>query len=195
MSVIGVGGLTYLLLWLVHIEINNSYKHIAEIFNGKVEGKYLFSKKKVHFKYKSYPTTISYAFGDQGTPSTTDIIFKTNFPKELKLKISYEDWVYKLLKGSRLENPDLSVGDDTFDKKFKLEIKGRDKAFLMSILSPIIREVLLNFLRKGPKLFINGPEFEFHINEIILNKDKLKEFYTFAFLFVDHVDDLLSQEG
>ena len=175
--------------------MNRSYRHIAKEFNGKVEGKYLFSKKKVHFAYKSYLATMSYTFGNKGAPSTTDIFIQTNFPEELKIEITYQDWIYTLLKRTRLENPDISFGDDEFNEKFKLEIEGRDKAFLMSVLSPDVRDVLLNILRKGPKLYINGPDFEFHINEIILNKDSLKEFYTFAFLFVDHVDNLLNKES
>ena len=195
LSVIGAGGLAYLLLRRVHTDMSNMYRHIAETFNGKVEGKHLFSKKTVHFKYRSYPTTISYALGGQKTPSTTTIKMKTNFPQELKIDISYEGWVYKLKKITALEIIDTPLGEDAFEKKFKLAINGRDKSFLMSILSPVVREVLSNFLRKGPGLSIDGPEFKFHLNEIILNKAKLKEFYTFAFLFVDRVDDLLSQEG
>jgi hypothetical protein len=149
----------------------------------------------VHFKYRSYPTTISYALGRQKKPSTTTIKMKTSFPQELKIDISYEGWMYKLKKITALEIIDTPIGEDAFEKKFKFAINGRDKSFLMSILSPVVREVLSNFLRKGPGLSIDGPEFEFHLNEIILNKDRLKEFYTFAFLFVDRVDDLLSQEG
>jgi hypothetical protein len=183
------------LLKVHNSKIKNIYQEVAQKFEGEVNQKSIFSPPQISFKYKGFPTVISYFSSGRYYRSLTFVKVLTNFPKNIKLIICRKVGTDKFLKKLGLEDKEIEIRDKDFNKKFKLELKGIEKDFLNELLTPKIKNGFMYFSMKDPIVILNGGELIFHANGVPLDLKKFENYYGFTFNIVDRIGNLLEKKS